>query len=66
MGSKHNIDDIVIWQNDVYIVKSILYLGEVTDSFAYGLIPLRQPELLVQVIVKESLLIGHSQMQSIF
>ena len=52
MVSMYNIDDLVIWENEIYIVRSIHYV----DYYVYGLVPLDKLEQIIQVMVKESLL----------
>lgn len=52
MDSFYNLDDLVLWEGHIYVVKSIHYI----DSYVYGLVPLAKPEQLKQIMVKESLL----------
>ena len=52
MDSLYGIDDLVICENEIYIVKSIHYV----DYYVYGLVPLNKPEQIVQIVIKESLL----------
>lgn len=55
MGSLYNIDDLVMWENEIYIVKSIHYI----DFYIYGLVPQDKPEQITQIMIKESLLRIH-------
>ena len=52
MGSLYNIEDLVVLENEIYIVKSIHYV----DYYVYGLVPQSKPEQMVQIVIKESLL----------
>lgn len=52
MDSLYGIDDLVIWENEIYIVKSIHYV----DYYVYGLVPQNKSEQIIQIMVKENLL----------
>lgn len=52
MASMYNIDDLVIWENEIYVVRSIHYV----DYYVYGLVPQDKLEQIIQIMVKESLL----------
>lgn len=52
MGSLYDIDDLVIWENEIYVVKSIHYV----DYYVYGLVPQNKLGQIIQIMVKESLL----------
>lgn len=52
MGSLYDIDDLVIWENEIYVVKSIHYV----DYYVYGLVPQDKLGQIIQIMVKESLL----------
>jgi len=52
MGSLYDIDDLVIWENEIYVVRSIHYV----DYYVYGLVPQNKLEQIIQIMVKESLL----------
>jgi hypothetical protein len=53
MDSEYMLDELVIYKDNVYIVKSIAYM-DVLNTFIYGLVPMDQPELIEKLIVKES------------
>lgn len=52
MGSLYDIDDLVIWENEIYVVRSIHYV----DYYVYGLVPQNKLGQIIQIMVKESLL----------
>lgn len=58
MVSKFAPGDCVIWENDIYVVKTVSFTdsGMLHDPFIYGLVPLNKPNNFKQLLVREGLL----------
>ena len=57
-SSKFNLGDYVMYKDQIYLVKSIIYMNPniLSDPFVCGLVPLTNPNGFTQFLVREALL----------